>query len=268
MSTVPSKGFEFFDNQARRMVNAQIPGAARWVRNLGSLAAQGAGWQRPFFEQLSLLHLLARAVERFDELPEAVRADVQSTLGITTAADELSDLPATADSWQVIAQEVELEDKLRVRRTWLCGTRSQRAAMVLHFAHGTAGFEANLPPGMQMEAELVFFPGNGPRAVVRDGQFAAAPLTSFDGCDSAGTFLDRYSRAIAECPWHERLCWPLCRVTPSRAGERWWAIDSSGSALPIRAPTKWGSRSWPSQAASRSILPPSMTARRCGRSRR
>src|SRR5262249_22386792 len=44
IGTVSGKGFDFFDGQARRMVDAQAPGVARLVRELGSLAAQGAGW--------------------------------------------------------------------------------------------------------------------------------------------------------------------------------------------------------------------------------
>ncbi len=162
IGAVPGKGFDFFDGLARRLVDAQAPGAARWVRQLGSLASQGEGWQQPFFEQMSLLHLLTRAVERFDELPDRMRADVESTLGLTIAAEELNAMAAVADRWQVIAQVVEVEDRLRSQRTWLYGTNSQRPAMVLQFAHGTAAFDSNLPPGVQFDGEMVFFPGGRP----------------------------------------------------------------------------------------------------------
>jgi hypothetical protein len=234
LTAVPSKGFEYFDGQARRMVDAQAPGVARLVRNLGSLAAGGAGWQRPFLEQLSLVYLLARAVERFDALPENVRADVESAVGIATAADELTPLPATADVWQVIAQEVEWEDRLRVERTWLYGVKTKRPALVLQFAHGTAAFDAALSPGTQIEGELVYYPGSGPRAAVRDIRPTGTALKSLDGCASLDELLDIYSTAIAANLWQEELCVAIKGVRPARQDDAWWIVDSTGAALPAR----------------------------------
>jgi hypothetical protein len=240
IEAAPRKGFEFFDGQARRMIDAQAPGMARLIRHLGSLAARGAGWQRPFMEQLGLLHLLVRATERLDDLPRPMRADIESVLGLTTSSDELDALPSTADRWQVIAQEHELEDRLRVQRTWLYGVNNKRAAMVLQFAHGTAAFDAVLSPGTQFDGQLVFFPGSGPRANVRGVLSAVVPLQSLDGCASFEDMLDRYSRAVADLPWLERLCLPLGRITPTRIESSWWAIDSDGAALPVRAHEHFG----------------------------
>lgn len=234
IGSVAGKGFDFFDSQARRMVDAQAPGVARWVRQLGSLASSGAGWQRPFLEQLSLIHLLARAVERFDELPERLRADVEAAIGVTTAADELGGLPDVSDAWQVVAQEVELEERLRVQRTWLYGVNTKRAAMVLQFAHGATAFEATSPPGLELGGELVFFPGSGPRAAVRSLQPPGRALDSLRGCETWEDMLDHYSRAIADCPWLERVCLPIGRVCPTRLDGKWWAIDSAGAALPVQ----------------------------------
>ncbi|MGD9644666.1 MAG: SWIM zinc finger domain-containing protein [Pirellulales bacterium] len=231
IGTAPGRGFEYFDSQARRMVDAQAPGVARLVRQLGSLASAGAGWQRPFLEQLSLVHLLTAAVERFAILPEAIRADVEGVLGITTAADELSELAGVADLWQVVAQEVELEDRLRVQRTWLYGAKTERVAQVLQFAHGAAAFDNTLSPGTEFEGELVFFPGSGLRAVVRTQQPNFAPLAALAGLDRFDQLLDRYSAALAEFPWLERLCLPLRQVTPARVDERWWIVDATGAAL-------------------------------------
>lgn len=233
IGTVPTKGFDFFDGQARRMVDAQAPGAARLVRQLGSLAARGANWQQPFLEELSLLHLLARSVERFDALPDELRADVESALGAVTPAENLNSLPAVSDCWQVIAQEVEVEDRLRAQRTWLYGVRTKRAAMLLQFAHGASAFETGPSVGCQFEGEIVFFPGNGLRAAVRSAT-SAEPIAVLDGCEGWGAMLDRYSQALAVCPWLERICLPLCRVIPTKIDDRWWAIDADGAAMPVQ----------------------------------
>lgn len=234
IGAMPGKGFDFFDSQARRMVDAQAPGVARLLRELGSLSAQGAGWQRPFVEQLGRLHLLARAVDRFDELPEAVRADVASVLGVTVTAEELKALPAVVGVWQVIAQEVELDDRLRVQRTWLYGQQSRRAALVLQFAHGNSAFDANLVPGSLASGELVYFPGHGPRATVRSRGVNIEPLTALAGCPSIDALLECYSQALAEFPWLERICLPLNNVVPSRIEDSFWLIDAGGDALPLK----------------------------------
>lgn len=233
LAGMPTKGFDFFDSVARRLVDAQAPGAARLVRNLGSLAAQGAGWQTPFLEQLSLLHLLVKAVDRFDELSESLRADVEAVVGIITTAEDLGALAPTSDRWQVLAQTVELEDRLRVQRTWLFGINTRRSAMLLQFAHGDSPFGATLLPGTEFDGELVYFPGSGRRASVRS-QSAIEPLSSLAGLDSLAALLDQYSDCLGSFPWLESLCLPLCGVTPTRVGENsWLGIDSVGDALAL-----------------------------------
>lgn len=238
LGSVPSKGFAFFDGQARRMVDAQAPGAARLVRNLGSLASGGAGWQRPFLEQLALVHLLARAVDRFEDLPDALRADVESAIGVTTATEDLAELPGVTDRWQAIAQETELEERLRVQRTWLFGVESRRIALVLQFAHGAAAFESSLAPGTLLQGELVYYPGSGPRAALRTVKATAEALAALDGWATMKDVLDVYSQAVAANPWLEQLCIPLQKATPVKQGDAWFVVDAQGAALPaaIREP--------------------------------
>lgn len=240
IGTVTGKGFEFFDNQARRMVDAQAPGVARMVRELGSLSAQGVGWQRPFVEQLARLQLLVRAIERFDELPELTRADVESVLGVSITADDLQPLPSVNDCWQVISLEMDFEDRLRVQRAWLYGESSQRTALVLQFAHGTTAFETTLPAGTQWNGELVFFPGNGPRAALRSIATEVEPLTAFAGCASIEELLDRYSKALSDFPWIERFCLPVKNIIPSLIDGTFWLVDHMGAALPARVKEQFG----------------------------
>lgn len=230
---MPSKGFAFFDSQARRMVDAQAPGVARLVRNLGSLASGGAGWQRPFMEQLALIHLLTNAVERFEGLPAPLRADVEATIGIATAAEDLAELPGVTDRWQAIAQETELEERLRVQRTWLFGVESRRIALVLEFAHGQAAFASTLTPGTVWQGELVYYPGGGPRAALRSVTPTGESLTAFAGWKSVRDVLDVYSAALAANPWLEPLCVPLQGATPVMQGDAWCVIDAEGNALPV-----------------------------------
>lgn len=234
LGAMPSKGFAFFDGQARRMVDAQAPGVARLVRELASLASSGAGWQRPFLEQLALIHLLVRAVDRYDALPDTLRADIETAIGLTTTAQDLADLPGVNDRWQALAQETELEDRLRVQRTWLCGVESRRIALVLQFAHGAAAFEYALSPGTLLTGELVYYPGSGPRAALRAMTATGESLTALAGWKTMRDLLDVYSSALASNPWLEQICIPLEEVTPVRQGEAWFVVDSAQAALSVR----------------------------------
>jgi hypothetical protein len=159
------------------------------------VASTGANWQQPFLEQLSLLHLLSHAVERFDELSDAIRADVEAVLGISTAADALAELPAASDCWQVVAQEVELDDRIRVQRTWMYGATVERAALVLQFAHGTSAFEALPSPGSEFTGALVFYPGSNGRAAVRQASAERIFMTKFVKAARSGLKSAGYTRA-------------------------------------------------------------------------
>jgi len=234
IGSLAGKGFEHFDNQARRMVDAQAPGVARMLRQLGSIPSQGAGWEKAFLEQLALIHLLSRAVARYGELPETLRADIESAIGMTTATEDLNSLQGINDHWQIISQEVELEDRLRVQRTWLYGKSSGKSAIILQFAHGASAFETTLIPGTLSEGEIVFFPGGGFRAAVRTLHGNAASLTSLEGCPTIEELLGRYSTALGEFPWLEQLCVPLQQVTPVFRDGSWSIVDRSRSSLPVR----------------------------------
>jgi hypothetical protein len=226
-----SKGYGFFDEPARRMVDAQAPGAARRIQMLGETAASGGGWQRPFVEQLASIHLLIRAYERLDALDEATRQDVLGALGLPAKVDDPGAPPAVRDTWQVIAQEVEVEERLRVQRTWLFGRSSRRAALVLAFAHGTAPLDVSLAAGTAFEGEVAFYPGNGARAEVKSrGELKSAG--AMEGFDSLDALCDWAGAQFARQPWQGELAAPLLRVVPVRREGGWAVFDGQGRSLP------------------------------------
>ena len=68
LASAPSRGFGFWDQQAARLVDAQAPGLARLVRDLGSIAVSGAGWQDRMTRAIGRLVLLIHASRRLDRL--------------------------------------------------------------------------------------------------------------------------------------------------------------------------------------------------------
>lgn len=238
----PTRGWDYFDAQARRLIDAQAPGVARRVHELGSIAARGAGWQRPFLERLAVLHLLCRAAARIDELSDNDRANLFTAFGIPVSQDELAKLPAVRDVWYIASQTVETEDRLRVQRTWLLGRQSGRPALILQFAHGAAPLDTSLHPGNEFDGEVVFHPGTGPRAAVRTTPVKCTPAAAPIGCDSLGAALDSYCRAIASNPWIDRFLFPVRDVVPIYDGGVWSVIDKTGESLRLSISAKIGWR--------------------------
>jgi hypothetical protein len=233
LAGMPAHGYHFFENQARRLIDAQAPGAARLILQLGELASSGTDWQLPFVHRFASLHLLCQATERLESLPTTTQADLAATLGLPTSAEELAALPAIADSWLVIAQQVEVDDRLRSQRNWLLGRQTKRTALVLHFAHGTAPLDARLRPGTEVEAELVFYPGSHTRAALRSNPLAVKPLQTLDGHPDFAAALARFAAHLAEYPWLDRLALVIDQVRLARQGEDWWLVDLSNQALPL-----------------------------------
>ena len=230
IASLPAKGYGFFEEPARRMIDAQAPGVARCVQALGEIAASGAGWQRPFLANLALLYLLIRAFERIDTLPESTRHDVLAALGAPLKSDDPSTLPPLRDTWQILAQEVELEDRLRVQRTWLFGCQSKRAAVVLAFAHGTAPLDLTLSPAMSFDGEIGFFPGNGLRAIVKS-RGDLKPLKHLQGLATLDELCDFAGAQFARDPWLGELTAPLRGITLTKMDHGWMVIDAEHRAL-------------------------------------
>jgi len=196
------------------------------VQKLGEIASSGSGWQQPFMEQLASLYLLIRAFEGISELPESTQQDVLSTVGLSPTLDDPSTFAALRDVWQIIAQEVVTEDKIRAQRTWLFGRDSRRPALVLAFAHGNS-----LAPGMSFEGEMAFYPGNGSRAVVRSrGEFQ--PLKELCGLSAVTDLCELASEWFAKQPWLDDLPVALCRVIPIRSESSWLLTDSQRRSVP------------------------------------
>lgn len=231
IAAVPSRGYSYFDEPARRMVDAQAPGAARLIRELGGIAMSGAGWQTLFLQRLAELHLMLRAAGRIGDLPQRTVDDLLAVLGVPVEQDAILAQSGLVDRWKVIAQETEVEDRLRVQRSWLFGAASRRPAMVLHFAHGTGPLDVSLQPGTSFEGECCFFPGHQTRAVVKNrGQ--ATPLDRLSGCETLDTACGEYAANLAGQPWTAEVVFPMGGVVPMWKDQRWYLVDGRGQGLP------------------------------------
>ncbi len=232
-----SRPAAFCDEMAARLVDAQAPGAARLVRQLGASRTSGEGWHARMLLQLSRLHLLAESYQRLDTLPTELQATVRARMGFTTSDAELTRGPTVGDRWIVIGQVVLDDETLRARRTWLMGVASGRIALLLHFAHAKVPFADALPPvGGELTGELAFFPGDVYRATIRsrdDSAYSAATTVLSAAARHLRDATAPFATALARDPWTEQVPLVVHDVVPTVADGRWLVRDGAGDVIPV-----------------------------------
>ncbi|MBF2028087.1 MAG: SWIM zinc finger family protein [Oscillatoriales cyanobacterium C42_A2020_001] len=234
LATVPQESYLVWDAIAARMVDAQAPGFARQLRECAGIVHTGAGSHERLLERLSKLYLITEGFQRLETLPANVQADLRNQIGWTVSQDEVLSGQLQVDLWLVAGQRTEVEERLRVRRTWLLGLGSGKAALLLDFAHGQQPFEHSFLSGSCLEAELAFYPSAYPlRALIKTRQEAVLLSQHPPGLVHIAEAIAAYSVAFSGCPWIEQFPLLLQAVVPMRDGDRWLVQDARGIGLPL-----------------------------------
>lgn len=226
---------------ASRMVDAQAPGVARRLNTVSRLSTSSPDWPERLLDELGLLHLLVRAWNRREQLPEDLVATVRSHLGLTVRAEEVLASPGVGDTWVVVAGRDSVDGKLTERRLWLYGTTTHRWGLVLLFAPAGGGFSTALVPGTRLDAVAHFYPGRGQLRVALSDEYPAQPVTGWEP-KTVGTVAAReiWKRAIAADPWVE--------TAPALVSGRFQLLDDDSlgirdadGVLPLITPgdTRW-----------------------------
>lgn len=229
------KSHEFWEVKAARMVDAQAPGVAHWLRDMAAMPNQDKpAWLETLLAQLGQLYLLIQSFKRFDALSPEAQADLRSVVGWHHRQEEVLETTPLADQWLVMGrQESPVENRLRLQRGWLRGQNSQRDALIMEFAFGDAPFETRFHPGQWLDAELVYFPSRYPlRAFIQKQTPLPNPPRMGAGC-SIQTSLERYAEALALNPWLRQFPFFLEAVIPTRLSGRWIVREVEGDYLPL-----------------------------------
>ncbi|AZM54977.1 hypothetical protein DMA15_22405 [Streptomyces sp. WAC 01529] len=228
-------GYGLWEETAARMVDAQAPGLAARVRELGAIPSSGPGWPVRLLEECALLHLLDQGWLRRDQLPHELAATVRSRVGLPAQPEN----PPLRDHWLVLAQYDTADSKLTTRRIWLYGTDSGRTALLLSYGAAGRAPTLALPVGLALDAELTGYPGaRQPRADLGEQFTAPAPTAERPPGVRTEEAAALYGEALRDDPWLES--WPatLSEVIPARTDTGWQLADADGtSALPIAPAT-------------------------------
>ncbi|QSS92642.1 SWIM zinc finger family protein [Streptomyces sp. M54] len=230
LATTEGAGYGLWEETAARMVDAQAPGLAARVRELGAITGSGPGGPVRLLEECGLLHLLDTAWLGRERLPEPLAATVRTRVGLPASAEG----PPVRDHWSVLAQYDTPDGRIVARRIWLYGRASHRTALLLSFgAPGRPPAQA-LPVGAAIDAELTPYPGGGQLRAELGEQFGAVTPAGPPPGIAAAEAPAVYGNALRDDPWLD--AWPvvLRDVIPVPTGDGWQLADArSASAVPI-----------------------------------
>ncbi|MEV8229571.1 SWIM zinc finger family protein [Streptomyces sp. NPDC079167] len=224
-------GYGLWEETAARMVDAQAPGLAARVRELGSVAASGPGWPARLLEECALLRLLDSAWLGLDRLPGPLAATVRTRVGLTASAEG----PPVRDHWLVLAQYDTPDGRIVTRRTWLHGRDSGHTTLLLSYGAPGRAPAPPLPVGTVLDAEVTPYPGGGGLRGELGPRFGEPLATTAP--PPGGTTADAlaaYGNALRDDPWLD--AWPvtLRGVIPAPSGDGWQLVGAAdGSALPV-----------------------------------
>lgn len=248
LTGLQSGGYSALDQMASRLVDAQAPGLARWVRSLAGVLASGPSWPAAMVEELALMRLLISAhrdLAHWEATDPDFAATVRSHVGYPMAKEDVLARPPVTDIWDVLAVRDEELENLRSRTVWLWGRDSDRAAVVLSFAAAGSVLDGSLTPGTAFHGGLHFYPGAGQlRAVVDQsrqpvGFRQPVPRRTEDA-------LDRVARALAQDPWTRSVPVIIAAAPVPRPGTsdrpRWDLLTAENQLVPLHpsAGQPWG----------------------------
>lgn len=223
----------YWAQMAARLVDAQAPGLARRVRDLGDLAVSGADWQADLLAALARLQLLIDAYRKVDRLPAALAAEVRTLIGWTQQQEGLLEREGVREQWQVLGHRQSANEQVRTQFTWLSGVDSGRMAMLLDFAVGNQPLAASFRSGQIADAELVYFDGDPPlRALVKQRVTTGVVRPSLPRPTDVLGVQERFASLLAVNPWLET--WPvvLGPATLAIRGDQLHFSDTNGRQVP------------------------------------
>ncbi|WP_406474238.1 SWIM zinc finger family protein [Streptomyces sp. NBC_01615] len=231
LASAEREGYGLWEETAARMVDAQAPGLAARVRELGAIPSSGPGWPVRLLEECALLHLLDQGWLRRERLSDDLAATVRSRVGLSGSADG----PPLRDSWLVLAQYDTADARLTTRRIWLYGTQSGRTVLLLSYGAAGRAPELALPVGLAFEAEVSSYPGAGQLRAALGEQFTPpAPAAIRPPGLTTPQAAARYGEALRADPWLDSCPVTLDRVVPTPDGDTWQLADAEGGlALPL-----------------------------------
>lgn len=250
----------YWDTIAKRMVDAQLPRIATFLRETAPALEQALDWLATLAQRLGELYLLVQAFQQLatqeDEenngqnkpslatiSPIINDDDLLAALGVhTQKKDVLAENPAIKGLWAVVGIEeaVDIENR-PFRKVWLYQLDSPKPqkALILDFIFGSNNYEQIFIWGTVLAGELSFYPSASPqRALLPAFQVlpdAPMPAARFQPFSDIAVMLEAYTLdIIANFTLTEQLvaCQGLW-ISIDSSSQKAMAIDAKGQQIEL-----------------------------------
>lgn len=231
---MPEKGSVFFENMARRMVDAQAPGIAGMIRTLGESNFYAEGWPTQFMDQLLRIYLVMEGYKNSSSLNEPLQLDIRTWIGFTQNQEELKEQTGISDIWLVLSKQSTEADAVTTERTWLFGTQSNRYALLLQFIVRGQGLQHNLTPGMFVQAELVFFPSTSPLRAIIKRQISTNAVGEFKKFENWQQVAETETDLNSQLPFRSERPFIIDQLKPVQYNKQWWLQDTANRLMQVK----------------------------------
>jgi hypothetical protein len=242
LAGIESKPPTFWEEQAKRLVDAQASTLASRVGRLAAIPGSQRDWPIVLVEELGKLRLLLHAYERIDALPAELASDVRQAIGWNVAQAELdANADVLADDWAIVGQRLDDDDRVTAQISWAVGRTSRRLATILQFSVGRQPFPEVVVPGVEQRGTLAFYPGAAKlrgKFVAREG--TAKPIAErLPGADSLDEWLAAAAERFARWPWQTSTAGVLRDATIVVDADGWTVRDRHGRGLRAVGEPPW-----------------------------
>ncbi|GAB7002728.1 SWIM zinc finger family protein [Nocardioides sp. AN3] len=238
--------WSWWDATAARLVDAQLPGLADQLREMGGQVSARPDWTEHLLIETGRWWTAAQAWRRWDDLDDDTRGDLRVFLGWAQSREEVIGRGTTGGHWQVLGAHRTDDGRLQQQRTWLRHTETGETVQVLDFAAGRAPLPVAHLVGSVLEAEIARYPGRGPRRAA----FAGEPIAVDQGAVDQGAALpggitltsamEQLAATWTANPWAQRVpvtvTASLRPATPDRPA---LAVDADGRSVPLLVDDPW-----------------------------
>lgn len=233
----------FWEDQAKRLVDAQAPALASRLQTIKDIPASHADWPMQLLGELGKLALLVEAFQNIDAQQFDLQNEIRQLIGWTIDQSELVETGETvSDCWGLLGQSYEQSGKIQTQRNWYYGIKTGRPMLLLQFAAGSQGFMETHVPGSIGNGDAIFWPGTGKlrgkflkREIDQNAETILPQLTAH----TIPMFLDSLAEQTARQPWQEIMPALLKDVIVQRSQETWKIRDFEGLTLPLAGNDHW-----------------------------
>ncbi|WP_223626230.1 SWIM zinc finger family protein [Microbacterium sp. EST19A] len=222
----------WWDGAAARLVDAQLPGLAERVRDIGGDLHRGLS-DEELLHRVGSWWMLARAWQRRQELAAPEVAELRIALGWPVPTADVRQGEAIEGDWLICGAHRAPFGRLMQQRTWIRNVESGELSFTLETAGPGESLGVPQLAGSRMRAELALYPGTAPRRVLfPDAVEWGDPGASFGEGSTIAQMVATASARMASAPWRDRhpAVLTAVRLMP---GTPPGIVDAEGTAVPV-----------------------------------